>query len=345
MRISHVIWSLATGGIETMLVNIINEQVKHVNVQLIIVNDNIERSLLSKLSYSCEIVKIRRKPKSKNYSDIIKLNVHLMRFRPHLVHLHSKRLSKLIIGKWDCVRTIHNTHNPSDEYPKMRALFAISDSVKIYTANQGFPNAIVVENGICSDSFYKKRDCHMDYYKIVQVSRLYKISKGQHILLKAIDILVNERHLNNFHISFIGEGPSRKEYEQMVNDYGLEGFVTFEGKKTQDYLFQHLCEYDLSVQPSTHEGFGLTVAEAMAAKVPVLVSDIEGPMEIIENGKYGMFFKKGDATDLADKLETILNGGYDYSKIEPAYEHVKTHYDVSITARKYIEEYKKVLGK
>ena len=36
IKITHIVWSLATGGVETMLVNIINEQVKYVKVQLIL---------------------------------------------------------------------------------------------------------------------------------------------------------------------------------------------------------------------------------------------------------------------------------------------------------------------
>lgn len=345
MRVTHIVWSLAIGGVETMLVNIINEQVKYIDVQLIIVNDHIEQSLLSKISTLCKIVKIKRKPSSKNYMDVVKLNLRLLTFRPNIIHLHSKRLSKLVIGNWNFVRTIHNTHNPTEEYPKMKALYAISCAVKDYTEKQGFHNVTVVENGISSDSFRKKDSFHVDFYNLVQVSRLYKVSKGQHLLLKALNILVNERDACNFHMSFIGEGPSRTEYEQMVKDYKLEKYVTFEGNKTQDYLSEHLCDYDVAIQPSTHEGFGLTVAEAIAAKVPVLVSDIEGPMEIIDNGRYGMFFKKGDIVDLADKLEIILKRGYDYSMIDPAYDYVKECYDVSITAKKYIEEYKKVISK
>ena len=344
MKVTHIVWSLATGGVETMLVNIINEQVKYIKVQLIIINDKIEQSLISKISNSCIIVKIKRKPSSRNYFDLFKINMHLLSFLPNIIHLHSTNLSKLIIGNWCLVRTIHNTHNPTEEYPKMKALYAISCAVKDYTDKQGFHNVTVVENGISTDSFRKKESFHVDFYNLVQVSRLYKVSKGQHILLKALNILVNERKVYNFHMSFIGDGPSRNEYEQMVKDYKLVDFVTFEGKKTQDYLFDHLCDYDVAIQPSTHEGFGLTVAEAIAAKVPVLVSDIEGPMEIIDNGKYGMYFKKGDIIDLADKLEHILKGGYNYNMINPSYNHVKTHYDVSITAKNYLEEYKKVLA-
>ena len=114
--------------------------------------------------------------------------------------------------------------------------------------------------------------------------------------------------------------------------------------KTQEFIYNHLCDYDLFVQPSRYEGFGITVAEAMAAKLPVLVSDIEGPMEIIGYGKYGMYFESENVDDLAEKLRNILQGGYDYSLVEKAYQHVCNHYDVVTTAQRYIAEYKKVIN-
>ncbi len=43
----------------------------------------------------------------------------------------------------------------------------------------------------------------------------------------------------------------------------------------------------------------------MLAKIPVLVSNIEGPLEIIENGKYGFYFKSGDVEDLTHKILKI----------------------------------------
>ena len=69
----------------------------------------------------------------------------------------------------------------------------------------------------------------------------------------------------------------------------------------------------------------------------------EGPSEIIDNGRLGMTFRSEDVIDLADKLEVILKGGYDYALLEKAYNHVQNHYDVSVTAKRYIEEYKKLI--
>ena len=55
----------------------------------------------------------------------------------------------------------------------------------------------------------------------------------------------------------------------LVQEYNLNSYISFLGSKDTHYIEQHLKDYDLLVQPSRIEGFGLTVAEAMAAKVPV----------------------------------------------------------------------------
>lgn len=347
MKIAHVVWGMETGGVETMLVNIINEQVVSNKVALFIINDYVEETIIKKISSKCIIKRINRKPGIKDYFKILKLNILIWMFNPDIIHVHSYQVSTLIKGRWKIVRTIHNTHNKTKEYSKMDALYAISNAVKDYTVNQGFPNVIVVENGIDVNSFSRrgKRIPKENIYHIVQVGRLFSSQKGQDLLIKAISILVNEKGVTNFMMHFIGVGKSEDILRKMVKDLQISDYVFFEGFKDQDFIKNNLCSYDVFIQPSRYEGFGLTVAEAMAAKVPVLVSDIEGPMEIIDNGKYGMHFKKGDVVDLADKLEIILKGGYDYSMIDPAYDYVKEHYDVSITAKKYIEEYKKVINK
>lgn len=343
MRIAHVTWSLSTGGIETMLANIINEQVKTEEVALFIINDEIEPTIINRISNKCKIYKIGRKPSSKSYWRIFLLNIRLKMFRPDIVHVHAKRVSKVLFFQKNIVRTLHGIYNKTDELPKMKALYAISDYVRDVFVKQGYNNVITVANGIsCNDIAFENHSAK-DFYEIVQVSRLYVKAKGQHLLLKSLHMLVHERNITNFKMHFIGEGDSLEYLEDLTKELNLEKYVIFEGFKSQDYLFSHLKDYDLFVQPSTNEGFGLTVAEATAAKLPVLISDIEGPMEIIDNGKYGMHFRNGDIVDLADKLETILKGGYDYSMINSAYDYVKSHYDVSITAKKYIEEYKKLL--
>ena len=50
------------------------------------------------------------------------------------------------------------------------------------------------------------------------------------------------------------------------------------------------------------EGFGIALAEAMVAGIPILASNVGACLEILGNGKYGNFFEKGDHKDLASKV-------------------------------------------
>ena len=345
MKILHIVWGMRLGGVETMLVNIINEQVKTDAVRLFIINDFVDDTLLSKIDTRCKIKRLNREPKSKNPLKILQLNYWIFCYKPDIIHVHSYQVSKLIFGKWNIVRTIHNTKNRPDEYPRMKALYAISDVVAKFTIDQGFPNVSTIYNRIDVGAFkmkscYKRKD---ETFKLIQISRLNIEQKGQHILLKALDILVNQKKITNFSMHFIGEGSSKQYLQKMVREANLEKLVLFEGLKSQEYIQKHLCDYDLFVQPSLFEGFGLTVAEAIAAKVPVLVSSIEGPMEIINAGECGMYFKVGDSEDLAEKLMVILKGEYPSSFLEKAHQRVSSLYDVKKTALAYINAYKNII--
>ena len=74
--ITHIHWSLITGGTETLLVDIINEQVKDPNVQInfVVVNDEIYQPLLEKIDNRCKVYLFRRKVGSKNTLPILKLH-------------------------------------------------------------------------------------------------------------------------------------------------------------------------------------------------------------------------------------------------------------------------------
>ena len=176
--------------------------------------------------------------------------------------------------------------------------------------------------------------------QIVQVGRLDHDDKGQHILIQAGAELL-KRGYHNFMINFIGDGSSRPYLEGMVQKSGLGQNVTFHGMKSQSYIFEHVCDYDVFVQPSIREGFGNTVAEAMAAKVAVVVSSGQGPEEVIDYGKYGYVFKNGNPIDCADKLEVFLKHENDQQQVEAAYKRVLDLCDIKVTVKTYLDKYKR----
>lgn len=345
MKIAHILWDFEIGGIQTMLVDIANEQVKTEQVCVVLINDCYNPALLAKLDGRIFIKKIGRMPGSKNPLPILKLNAFLLWWDPDVIHCHDHSQNKLIVQKSKMVRTIHNTHSNCKDYKDFKRLFCISNEVKRYTSEQGYKDGIVVYNGIHTslvksspEGIFKDGNKHL-----ICVGRLYP-DKGQIVLLKAIDELVNKRNVHDFQLDLIGDGESRQELEEYVSRHNLNSNVSFLGSKPREEFYKLLCEYDLFILPSVSEGFGLTLAEACSAKLPVVSCDLAGPLEVIEGGRLGVTFKCGDHLDLANKIMSFLQTGTDMEKVESAYQFVKANFDVKSTATRYIDEYKKFIN-
>ena len=78
-------------------------------------------------------------------------------------------------------------------------------------------------------------------------------------------------------LDFIGEGESRGFLERLANElgvgHGAGSWASIAAGRPMSFCPRMTCG-----QPSRYEGFGLTVVEGMAARIPVLVSNIEGPI-------------------------------------------------------------------
>lgn len=347
MKIAHCIYSFKMGGAETLLIDLINRQVKQHDIFLLIINDRINKELISQIDPRAKVIQLKRTPKSRNPWFIIKLNWLLwVKIKPNVLHLHSYTLPAIIFyPRKRLFATIHDVNIPTIYHKRYHRLFAISRAVydDITSRVSLPPNTIILApNGIdCNKIKIReiKKTSPVYNIKIIQVSRFEAEKKGQDLLIEAVRMLKIKNSLQA-QITFIGDGPSLPEIKELVNKYGLEEQVIFLGEKTREFIYSHLKDFDLLVQPSRFEGFGLTVAEAMAAKIPVLVSNVYGPMEIINNGEFGFYFENDNAIDLSKKIKLIAKS---YRKAEElaskAIKHVYDTYDINILVHKYEEAY------
>lgn len=343
MKIAHISWSMTNGGIENMLSDIINCQVSHCDVSLIVINDAVDETILNRIDKRCHVIRIGRKLKGRNPWFIIKLNYLLWKGCYDILHVHNDGFLKYMFYRGRRIATIHNSGFSSLQYSGCKVLACISQAVYDEMTKAGYKNCVRVDNGINVQSILQRR---IDFYegklKMVQVSRLLLKQKGQDILLKALSLL-KHRGQENFTLDFIGSGVDEVELKQMVVGLNLEKHVRFLGNQSREYVYSHLKDYDLFVQPSRFEGFGLTVAEAMAACVPVLVSKNEGPLEIIDYGKYGYDFENGDIHDCAEKIALFLWKKNDLTLVQKALQHVSDRYNIETTVRQYLMLYGKML--
>lgn len=342
MRIVHLLWGLSYGGIETMVINIANEQSRRGHsVSLVVIDSRINESITANLDQSVKLYCIGRPNGSHNPWYVLKLNNTIRRIKADFIHFHSVNIPRLICKRY--VKHWCTTHHTVwiKDFAKYFSddlhIFAISNKAAENLAKNANIHPKVVVNGIPTGE-YQRRDAFAPgkCLRIIQVGRLTPSIKGQDLTVAATKIL-KDRGLS-VHIDFIGEGEAAATLKRMITDLGLQNEITLKGSMPQEYLKAHLKDYDLLVQPSRIEGFGLTVAEAMAACVPVVVSDLPPLLEVINNGECGLSFKANDATDLARAIEKTISD-YDLNRIALAADRAKSLYDVSTTAANYLKEY------
>lgn len=105
-----------------------------------------------------------------------------------------------------------------------------------------------------------------------------------------------------------GTGDFMEELRDTVKRFGLEDRVIFPGRIPNSELPEYYGAADVFVLPSVSrlEAFGIVALEAMASRVPVVVSDIPGVREVIVEGRHGLLAEPMKAFDIAGKIRTIL---------------------------------------
>lgn len=353
MRIIHVTFSLNNAGKENMLVDIANEQQSFGHdVAILVINKSLEQSIVNRIGSNIRLYKLNRKNGSKDLSHIFRLIYILnFRFRADVIHSHDPQLG-LLLKLTSFIPVLLTIHGPAFDTSHMKyykKLIAVSESVKTDVETRSKNNCEIIYNGIRITSI-KQRNSNFNHnnIRIISVGRLDHLVKGQDLLIEAAHCLVHRNGLKDVKIFIAGEGNSRKFLEESILNHNLGENVFLLGNKDREWIYKNLQSYDLFIQPSRLEGFGLTVAEAMAAKVPVIASDIEGPAEILGNGKYGMLFENNNYQDLLLKIEEAIQlyGKGEMERLaESAFQHCLINFNISRVTNEYIESYNRILVK
>lgn len=303
MKILHVTWAFENGGIETMLVNLVNEQVlRGDKVFIIIINDLVNQDLLNKINLKVRIFQMGRAIGSKSIWPILKMNLLVSIIFPQIIHFHFLNIAKVFFKfpKMKFVATVHNPRFTDRYFRKIDTFIAISKSVSqaIKETNNKI-SPIICYNAVNFNIINKKKK-YSPIKNVVCVGRLID-SKGQSLIIEALRILKFE-YKTDLTITFVGTGPSRSSLEKLSKQLKLQENIKFLGDKSNNWIIKKLQKYDLFVQASRYEGFGLAALEAIGARLPLILSDVDGHLEISENGKYATLFKWDDPRDLAHKI-------------------------------------------
>ena len=342
MKILHIIFQMLTGGAETMLADIVNEQILNGNeVEILIVNRGENDVVMKTISPSVKVSRFNRTPGAAPLLLMARLNLFVLRRRPDVVHLHMHKLTGLLkVMKGRTLFTVHALDIPMI-YAADSNMAAISEAVAA-NVKARVPNAKirVVSNGIDTSAIKVRGDRKpAERVRIVQVSRLIAEIKGQDILIKAIAQLVGRGY--DVECTFIGEGTDLEMLKELAGREGVPDRVNFTGNLPRKEIYRRLAEFDLMCHPSRFEGFGLTVAEGMAAGLPLVVPEGGGPWEVADKGRLAETFVNDDPTTCAKAIAHVIDH-YPacLRRAAEAREYVEDNFSVKRMVKQYADIYR-----
>ncbi len=323
MKILHVIGCFANGGMETLLVNTVNEQIRRGHeVSIMVINNIINNMLVESFLPDVKFYAVGRKVHSRNPLSIIKANIIYYNIGADIVHFHNVGLSKILLlkrrkEKW--FTTVHfNMKDAKRSYmgdTRLSAYIAVSQTV-LDSVRNFFPKANIVlcYNGIDINKVSPRIDTIKKVRNFISISRMDISIKKQDLLVKAFAELKKRGHCD-VHLDLYGTGPDIQIVKTLVEDLDVQDIVSLKGDEKNEVLCTRLSLYDAFIQASVTEGCSMTVIEALASNILLFVSDIDSFREMVECGAPAIMFKSENVTDLVAKLEAAIHFPENYTDV------------------------------
>ena len=192
--------------------------------------------------------------------------------------------------------------------------------------------SIVFSNGIDTDFF--KEDSPKKFLADFDVPKGNVIGfAGRHSYEKHLEDLIGIADEFDGTILIGGDGPVRKDYEEMAK--GKDN-IRFLGFLPRNRMCEFYSALDALVLPSTAETEGLVVLEANACGTPVVGADALALKETIVDGINGYKYKSGDKKDSLLKLKKTCK---ERKKLEKSSKKYAKEHSVENTTKKLVSIY------
>lgn len=139
----------------------------------------------------------------------------------------------------------------------------------------------------------------------------------------------------------------RKEIEKLfmskINDNKLNRFIKYVGKLEGQEKIDYLLSSDIVLCPSYAENFPNVMLEALAAGRPLVITDVGGIRDVLEDGVNGFIIQPGDVNALAEKTMTLIRDIELRKRMGDANIVLAKQYDMGLVAEKIGECYQELL--
>jgi glycosyltransferase involved in cell wall biosynthesis len=324
-HIAHVTFNMDYGGAEKVIEHIVKAADKSKYHMSVLCLDQPIGPVGQQLRYGgTQVAGFNRQP-GFDYRLIVQMKRYIRQKKIDILHCHQYTpytygLFASLATRTKVIFTEHGRFYPDQRRLKRyllnpllnrltSAVTAISTATATALVNfEHFPRkkVRVIYNGIAANDAnqYRAHPCDFNFpanaFVLGAVGRLDTI-KNQKLMLHA---LTNPSvDMPDLYLLIIGDGPERRNLEQLALDLKIRDRVIFAGWQENPAPFYALMHVFLLT--SFSEGTAMTLLEAMAAGVPAVVTNAGGNSEIIQDGATGFIIPNDDQAALVEKIKCL----------------------------------------
>jgi glycosyltransferase involved in cell wall biosynthesis/ubiquinone/menaquinone biosynthesis C-methylase UbiE len=158
-------------------------------------------------------------------------------------------------------------------------IICVTEFLKGYAKKYGAKeeNIEVIYNRVDGDRFKRGNRLNPEIVRIICVGRQNK-QKNQQCLIRAI------KGLKKVELLLIGNGEEHENLKKLAKDLQLEDKVKFIQSVPHSEIHKYYADSDIFAIATDHEGMCIPAAEAMTASLPIVCSNIQPLIEVIDNG-------------------------------------------------------------
>ncbi|MGD9773062.1 TIGR03088 family PEP-CTERM/XrtA system glycosyltransferase [Diaphorobacter sp.] len=331
IRIVHVVYGFGVGGLENVIVQLINRlpaaRFEHVVLALTTVSEFRQRIVHPDVRFIA-----LHKPPGHAIALYPRLYRQLRQLRPQVLHTCNLAALEVVPLAWLARVPLrvhaehgwdaHDPHGRNPRYQRLRRLYrpfvshyvAVSRDLDDYLGLAvGVPprRRSLIANGVDTDTFAPAHGARQAvpgcpfqpgwHWLVGTVGRLQTV-KNQPLLARAFVRALRENPAmrDTARLVIVGEGPLRAEVEQVLAGAGMADLAWLPGARHD--VADVLRSLDLFVLPSQAEGTSCTLQEAMACGLPVVATAVGGTPDLVREGVTGHLVAPDDEVALARAL-------------------------------------------
>jgi glycosyltransferase involved in cell wall biosynthesis len=366
IRVGFVLHGMQIAGAEMLVVQIIRRLKEQISPTVFCLDQ--AGDLAAELSnQNFQVITLERRP-GRDFRAAWRLAGYLRRLKIEVVHAHQyspffyAALARLLsFHRFRIVFTEHGRHFPDIVSPLRRTvnhllLKHLADAVSAVSAfsaaslveKDGFSEQQieVIENGVDIHKFNGAAMPHnlgldRNRHYLACVARFHAV-KDHATLLRAFVIVARQRP--DVDLLLVGDGPLGGDMEKLAQELGIKPRVQFLGLRSDVPAILRTAK--VFVLTSLSEAAPLTVLEAMAAGVPVVLTAVGGNPEMVRDGVDGYLVPRGNTEAIASAILRLLDDPKAAAAMGLAgAARVRKHYSLERTIQRYFALYSRLAGR